>query len=266
MNLPAMEAAAQFIAAYFPECEAAIVAGSVVRGDATDHSDLDLVIFDESGHGPYRKTYAAYGWTIEAFILTRSSYRYFFDQAVDIAIPSLQRMCAEGIVVHGASAIHDIVEEARQEMQAGPPAWTAQERDKARYEIGESLDDWEGSASRAESLFIVRKLSAQLAEFMLRCGGQWIGDGKWLWRCLQRYDAKGSAELAAALEAYYRNDAKQPLLSFAHRLLEPYGGRLTEGYSEGLWEDEADEEAPETEKDTVHPFLPLIDWKTVLPD
>ncbi|CAG7646399.1 nucleotidyltransferase domain-containing protein [Paenibacillus allorhizosphaerae] len=262
MKTAAVEAAAQFIASFFPDCEAAILAGSVVQGGATEHSDLDLVIFDETGPGPYRKTFAAYGWTIEAFVLTRSSYRYFFDQGIDIAIPSLQRMCAAGTIIRGESTIRDIVEEAQHELQAGPPAWTTQELDKARYELGESLQDWEGCPDRTESLFIVRKLSAQLAEFMLRTGGQWIGDGKWLWRCLQRYDADGSTQLAEALEVYYRSDAKQPLLAFAYRLLEPYGGILAEGYSEGLWNE--DETSDWDESADV--FLQLVDLDAPLQD
>ncbi len=79
-----MEAAERFVANQFPSCEAAILAGSVVQGGATETSDLDIVILDESGPGPFRRTYKAFGWVIEAFVLTKETYRYFFDQGIDV--------------------------------------------------------------------------------------------------------------------------------------------------------------------------------------
>ncbi len=40
-----------------PECEAAFLAGSVVRGEATATSDLDIVVFDSSVTVSYRESF-----------------------------------------------------------------------------------------------------------------------------------------------------------------------------------------------------------------
>lgn len=236
MKTPYMEAAERFIAVHFPACEAAILAGSVVQGGSTDTSDLDIVIIDESVPGPFRRTYKAFGWVIEAFVLTEETYRYFFDQAIESAIPSLLRMCAEGVALRGHEAACGLADEARRDLLAGPPAWSRQELDRARYEIGEALHDLLGTDHRGEGIFIAGKLAEGLAAFALRTGGQWLGDGKWMYRGLERFNPGLSRELLEALNAYYKLDRKEPLAMYTLSLLEPYGGILTEGYSEGEYE------------------------------
>ncbi|MCZ8522568.1 MULTISPECIES: nucleotidyltransferase domain-containing protein [Paenibacillus] len=243
MRQDAEATARRFLREEYPDCEAALLAGSAAQGEATPTSDLDLVIFDESGEGPLRRTYLAEGWVIEAFVLTRDTYRYFFDQAVESAVPSLLRMCAEGRLLLGGEAAHSIIAEARRDLLAGPPPWSRQELRQARYELGETLADFEGSGSREEALFIAAKLALQLASFALRTRGQWLGDGKWLQRGLQRCDPPAAAELHDALEAYYAGASKEALASLTRRWLAPFGGILTEGYTEGgSGEGEEDEE------------------------
>ncbi|WP_263597219.1 nucleotidyltransferase domain-containing protein [Metabacillus idriensis] len=48
MRLEPFEAAKKIIEKRFPKCQAAVLSGSVVRGEATPASDLDIVIFDET--------------------------------------------------------------------------------------------------------------------------------------------------------------------------------------------------------------------------
>lgn len=228
-----MDAASRFVTREFPRCEGAILAGSVVRGAATTESDLDLVIFDESAGMPFRRTYRAFGWLIEAFVLTRGTYRYFFDQGVDSAIPSLQRMCADGVALRGSEAIGDIVAEARAELLAGPPAWERHELDGRRYALTETLADLAGSKQRAERLHIVQRLTGQLTEFALRTAGQWLGDGKWAYRGLVAWNETYAAQLTEALERFYEADETALLERLVRATLAPFGGPLQEGYAEG---------------------------------
>ncbi|SDE36752.1 hypothetical protein SAMN02799630_05266 [Paenibacillus sp. UNCCL117] len=233
MRLAGEEAAKRFVQTHFPLCDGALLAGSVAQGGATEASDLDLVIFDESQDGPFRRTYRDFGWIIEVFVLTRESYRYFFDVAIESAIPSLLRMCACGVPLHGQAAISDILEEARSALAAGPPPWDIRELDKARYELSELAADLTGAEDRAECMFIAADLGRQLAVFALRTRCCWLGEGKWLVRSLRDCDAGASGKLVAALEAFYRNYHKSQLLTLAEEWLAPYGGPLTEGYAEG---------------------------------
>lgn len=43
-----LEAAQRFISTQFPRCQAALLAGSVGRGQATATSDLDIILFDDT--------------------------------------------------------------------------------------------------------------------------------------------------------------------------------------------------------------------------
>jgi predicted nucleotidyltransferase len=48
MKLPPLEAAKKIIQSLYPKCDAALLTGSVVRGEHTSTSDLDIIIFDST--------------------------------------------------------------------------------------------------------------------------------------------------------------------------------------------------------------------------
>lgn len=56
-----IEAATLFVIRIYPQCQGAILAGSVVRGEATDTSDLDIVIFDNKISSSYRESLIQFG-------------------------------------------------------------------------------------------------------------------------------------------------------------------------------------------------------------
>jgi predicted nucleotidyltransferase len=51
------DAARAFVATHFPDCLAAVLFGSVARGEATATSDLDIIIVTHEDIIPYRKSY-----------------------------------------------------------------------------------------------------------------------------------------------------------------------------------------------------------------
>jgi len=71
MKMEGQDAARAFVATHFPDCLAAVLFGSVARGEATATSDLDIIIVTHEDIGPYRKSYREYGWFIEAFVGSR---------------------------------------------------------------------------------------------------------------------------------------------------------------------------------------------------
>lgn len=52
-----LEAAQRFISTQFPRCQAALLAGSVGRGQATATSDLDIILFDDTLVSSYRESF-----------------------------------------------------------------------------------------------------------------------------------------------------------------------------------------------------------------
>ncbi|OMC85982.1 nucleotidyltransferase [Viridibacillus sp. FSL H7-0596] len=228
-----IEAAHLFINKYFPNCQGAVLAGSVVRGEGTDTSDLDIVVFDKSLNSSYRESFNEFGWPIEVFIHNLTSYKHFFELDYKAAKPSMQRMVWEGIILKDKGIIQSIKLEAKEILDKGPDRWTEEIITTKRYFITDVLDDFIGCKNRAEEIFIANTLAELIHEFVLRTNGQWIGSSKWIIRALKNYDEKFTEEFVDALDTYYKTAEKKKVIHLSEMILEPYGGRLFEGFSMG---------------------------------
>lgn len=60
-KLEPIVAAKTFVTTHFSHCRAALLAGSVVCGEATATSDLDIVIFDDTLVSPFRESFIESG-------------------------------------------------------------------------------------------------------------------------------------------------------------------------------------------------------------
>lgn len=233
MKLHAMEAAKKFISENYPDCRVALLAGSVVRGEETDQSDLDIVIIDDTIHSAYRESVIAYLWMIETFVHTSETYQDFFAQDCRRARPSLPQMCLEGIVLQDDGLAQTIKDEAEKILLQGPEPWTIEDIDSKRYMITDLLNDLEGSVNEEEALFIASSLAYDVHEFILRTNRQWIGSSKWIVRALRNYNPQLCEEFVSLFHTFCKSGQKQQFIKFVDRILEPYGGRLFEGFSIG---------------------------------
>ncbi|MFC0189025.1 nucleotidyltransferase domain-containing protein [Fictibacillus aquaticus] len=231
MRDSARTSARNFIEAFFPDCDVALLAGSVVRGEETESSDLDIVIFDEKIMDSYRQSYYEFGWPIEVFVHKKSTYQRFFLENIDRARPSLPQMCAEGIIMKDNGTASIIKNEALQLLKAGPAPWKSTEIDVARYTITDLLEDLTGSSNNIEDLFIVSKLAYLIHEFVLRVHNHWIGEGKWIVRALKEFNPEFAESFSKVFDDYYTDRQKEKVIEFADEVLAPYGGRLFEGFS-----------------------------------
>lgn len=180
-----VEGAQKFVHKYFPNCNGALLAGSVVRGEATETSDLDIVIFDETFPSSYRETFIEFEWPIEVFVHNGSSYKSFFEIDRERAQPSLPRMVSEGIILRDDGIIEAIKKEAEELLKEGPEKWTEKTIQIKRYFLTDTLDDFIGSSNRAEGIFIANTLAELTSEFVLRTNQRWIGTSKWIVRSLK---------------------------------------------------------------------------------
>lgn len=220
-----------FVKERFSDCDAALLAGSVTRGEATVTSDLDIVIFDQKVPSAYRESLIAYGWPIEVFVHSLNSYKLFFESDIKRARPSLPRMVAEGMVIRESDFLPRIIEEAKRIIEIGPEEWTDKEIEFKRYFITDTLDDFIGSDNRAEAIFIAGTLAEQLHEFVLRTNKRWVGKSKWVVRELNRYDPVFTEQFVEAFSHYYETGNKNKVTELAELILEPFGGRLFDGFS-----------------------------------
>lgn len=236
MNLEKIEpfeAARKFVMKNFSDCDAALLAGSVVRGEHTSTSDLDIVVFDLNLEGAYRESFIMYGWPIEVFVHNLTSYHDFFKSDCERARPTLPRMVSEGIVLIDTGIVDLIKREAQDLLDAGPAAWTNQTIELKRYMLTDALDDFVGSTNTAEDIFIANALAEAIHNFFLRTNGQWVGASKWVVRALSQYDEVFAAEFVRVFEVFYKNGSKVGIIELADKVLQPYGGRIFEGFSLG---------------------------------
>jgi predicted nucleotidyltransferase len=235
-KLQPVEAAKRFIAEKFPDCQAALLAGSVVRGEETATSDLDIVVFDEKVESSYRESLIEHGWPIEVFVHNLTSYVDFFKSDCERARPSLPRMVSEGIILFDSGVVSIIKEEANVLLKKGPEVWSIETIEMKRYMMTDALDDLIGSTNRAEELFIANTLADAIHEFVLRTNVQWTGASKWIVRALNQFDENLARTFVQAFDAFYKTGNKYEIIDLADGVLKPYGGRLFEGYSLGKGE------------------------------
>lgn len=229
------ETAKTFILKNYPDCTGALLAGSVVRGEATETSDLDIIVFDKNRPSSFRETLRYQEWYIELFVYNLTSYKEFFKSDIDRAKPSLPRMVFEGKVLldDGTGFIEMVKMEAENLLRDGPAAWSENTLRLKQYFLTDTLLDFEGSSSREEDIFIAGKLAELISEFYLRTRQAWIGDSKWLLRSLRQFDPSFSQRFVEAFDVFYRTGEKQKIMELSHEVLEPYGGLFYEGFSLG---------------------------------
>jgi hypothetical protein len=233
IKLKPIEAARKFVMEKFPNCDAALLAGSVVRGEYTSTSDLDIVVFDVNLEGAYRESFRMYGWPIEVFVHNKTSYHDFFKSDCERARPTLPRMVSEGLVLVDTGIVDLIKREAQELLDEGPALWTAETIELKRYMLTDALDDFLGSTNTAEDIFIANALAEAVHEFFLRTNGQWIGAAKWIVRALSQYDEVFAVEFVRVFELFYKTGSKDGIIELTDKVLQPHGGRLFEGFSLG---------------------------------
>ncbi|QCR30822.1 nucleotidyltransferase domain-containing protein [Lysinibacillus sp. SGAir0095] len=223
-------AAKLFVDKYYLNCQGALLAGSVVRGEATDTSDLDIVIFDAQILNSFRQSIIDFDWPIEVFVHNLSSYKPFFEADYQRARPSLPRMISEGIIIKNLGVIEKIKDEANGILCGGPEEWPLEVIQSKRYFMTDALEDFIGSTNRAEELMIANTLSDLIQEFVLRSNGRWIGSSKWIIRELNLFDADFTRQFTDAFETFYKHGDKSKVIELVEQILSPYGGRLFAGF------------------------------------
>lgn len=232
-KLNPIEAAHQFINKYFPNCQGALLAGSVVRNEATETSDLDIVIFEKSLSASYRESLKEFGWDIEVFVHNLTSYKHFFESDYERARPSLPRMISEGIILKDKGVIEEIKKEANDLLSKGPEKWSEETIKIKRYFITDALNDLKGSSNRAEEIFIANTLAELVSEFVLRTNRKWIGSSKWIVRSIKQYNEDFANRFIEAFDEFYKTGEKKRIIELVDEVLQPFGGLLFEGFSLG---------------------------------
>lgn len=233
MRLQPVEAAKRFIEQFYPQCNVAFLAGSASRGEHKALSDLDIVIIDETIPSAYRESLFELGWRMEIFINNRASILGFFESDAKRGRPTMPHMCANGILLKDDGTAALLRAKALAIIEQGPEPLTVSEIESARYFLTDLLEDFIDADRHDEALYTLNTLSIQLAEFALRVQGRWIGRGKGLPRMLRQYSEDLNERFVDAISGFVKRENKQLFVQLADDILDPYGGRLFEGFSVG---------------------------------
>lgn len=230
MKQDALTVAANYINDYFPNADVAIVGGSVVRGEGTENSDLDIFVCGDFSEAPYRKSLIYQEWPIEVFVHDKVTYLNFYSIDAFEGRATLPRIVSEGYVIKDRGMAEKIKDEANQVLAKGPIPWTEKELMIKQYFLTDLLDDFEGCTKREEGIYIAGKLAESSHEFLLRTNGSWTGHSKWIPRAMRKFDPDEAEALTLALDDYYVKNEKASLIQYVDQLLAKHGGRLFDGF------------------------------------
>ncbi|MFJ6414364.1 nucleotidyltransferase domain-containing protein [Terribacillus saccharophilus] len=223
MNLEkASKKAEYFINCAFPNCSAALLSGSIVKGNANETSDLDIVIFDETVTKSYRQATLIDNTPVDFYVHNFQSYKKVFEKDVVVAMPAMPSRILEGYIIKNHSKLSEIKLEAKNVLNKGPKSWSLETQIIKTFELEELLDDFQGAKSRDIEIFSINKLVELLCEFILRMNNQWIGEAKWLYKSLQNYDSKLAANVVTCVNDYYINSNKKKISDLVREILNKY--------------------------------------------
>ncbi|MCK4980535.1 MAG: nucleotidyltransferase domain-containing protein [Candidatus Delongbacteria bacterium] len=226
-----IEIAKRFINEEFSDCQVALLAGSVVRGEATETSDLDIVIITEDERTPFRQSFFKHDWMIETFVFSMESYKTFFEDDFKKRIPSIIQMCQEGVIIKDTNDLSEIIKKDADEwMNKGVTPYSDKEIEAKRYMLTSIIDDLIGCNDFEQQIFIVNQMIEYTCNIILVTNGHWEAKGKWAQKLMKEFDPQIYKEMITALNTFYKSEAKEPLIQFVEKELDKVGGRLFEGY------------------------------------
>jgi predicted nucleotidyltransferase len=216
----------------YAEARVVFLAGSVLRGEATPTSDLDLVVVYERLARARREAFSHAGWPVEVFVNDPETLNHYFDSDRRRGIPSMMRMVIEGVEIPSASEFSAGLKRlAARVYEAGPPRWDEGELRHMRFRLTDWVDDIRHPRSAEELVATGAYLYQDLADFFLRARGLWSAHSKSIPRRLREVDAAFAESFRLAFESLFAAKQSGPAVALVEQTLEPFGGLLFDGYA-----------------------------------
>jgi predicted nucleotidyltransferase len=133
----------------YPDATVIFVAGSIVRGEATPYSDLDLVVLYSNIGCAYRESFRFGGYPVEAFVHDNETLEYFF---LEVDRPKGYQLWPRWLS-RGSRCQDPTVCRAQQKatlIADGPPTLDVQTEQRMRYFVSDLLDDLRAPRSKDE--------------------------------------------------------------------------------------------------------------------
>nr|WP_210301129.1 nucleotidyltransferase domain-containing protein [Rhizobium sp. BK619] len=226
----ALAAAHRCVANRYAGAAFAYATGSLLRGEGTAFSDIDLVVVFSSLERAWRESFTHEGFPVEAFVHDEETLAYYIHADTESGCPVMAHMVATGRAVGPDMERARIVQaRAAAMLAAGPKPLAGARSDMLRYQVTDLADDLRGTRPPEEIAAIAAQLYQKLADLILLGRGEWAGRGKWAPRLISRLDARLAAEFDAAFRLAAGGDGAR-LLALADRELALHGGLYFEGF------------------------------------
>jgi hypothetical protein len=232
MEIDILDAARAIRVRRYPDASVVFAAGSLVRGEGTAYSDLDLVVVYPAVPTAYRESFRFDRYPVEAFVHDPQTLEYFFvEMDRTSGIPALPQMVVEGIEIPEANALSQALKaRAAAVLQTGPPPLDEENERRRRYMVTDLLDDLRDARSRDELLGTGARLYEELADYHLRSNGQWSARGKGIPRALQLVNPGLRTTFCESFDQLFRDGDVDAVIHLTEALLKPHGGLLFDGY------------------------------------
>ncbi|QZY97666.1 nucleotidyltransferase domain-containing protein [Pantoea dispersa] len=120
----------------YEEASFAFCAGSIIGGQATPHSDIDLVVVYDQLDAARRESFIIEGVPIEAFVHDPHTLAWFVEDDVSRGRPSILNMIAEGTAIGSENKRAENLRKAILAiLEKGPPQLSSVALNELRYEL-----------------------------------------------------------------------------------------------------------------------------------
>src|ERR1044072_416314 len=212
------------LASRYPGAAYAFAAGSILRGEGTAHSDIDLVVVFDRIEAPRREALLFEGMPVEAFVHDEETLAYAIRLGAKRARPSLLALIAEATIFGPAPERGERLQRAVAALlSSGPPPIAPAQIASMRFVITEAIDDLRGERSPAECLSTGIMLYPMLAEIALRSRAAWSATAKWVPRALAEAESGLAERLDHAFRTLFASGEPKAVIAPAERELAPHG-------------------------------------------
>jgi hypothetical protein len=215
----------------YPEANVILAAGSVMRGEGTPASDLDLYVLFDSVDDAYRESFTFEGWPVEAFVHDEETATYFINKDRESGHPATISMIKEGLEVPGPTELSArLKQKAAEAYAAGPEPMKDEDIRAWRYAFTTFLEDIQHPRGPEDRRIMGGLLYSRLAEQALRMRVRWGGTDRQALRGLKALDVALAERYVSAFNKLFDQDDVDGVTAIVHELLKPYGGLLFDGY------------------------------------
>lgn len=223
--------ARSFLRANYPRAVAAFLGGSAATGDATESSDLDILVLlpNEWSSTSFVETSRHAGQLVEAFVYGNAALQHWLEKGRAEAHPVLDRIIGQGISLVPGEAAERLASASQETLKAGPDPVDSAQLKLRRYSLSALVDDLEDAADQGIRAVVMASAWREAAELALVSKNCWIGHGKWLVRELRAH--QDPFRLAAWVDS--GGTDSRALVESCRAVLDSVGGYLQEGFVRG---------------------------------